>query len=587
MTLYLPFFAAFMVSLVVTPLVRSLSKRLGLVVDPRAKRWNRKIIPTSGGIAIFLGLLVALSISGVSTIKTTGLIVGAGIAFLLGLVDDLWTINPLVKLSGQLTAALVMITTGNVTAFFSSEIANILVTFFWLVAISNAVNLLDNMDGLASTTTIIGSGFLAIFFLQSGNLELFGVAIALAGSVLGFLLFNFPPASIFMGDSGSLFLGILLAGLAISREPQASNIFAILIVPALTLILPILDTSMVSITRIFRGQSPAVGGKDHLSHRLISIGYSERQVLFLFSIISIVSGLAAFSLEEISYSYSLVLIPILVVLLALFAAYLGQLEIEQSDQNYGNLISWKKFVSFSDRLRILQIALDFLLISFAYYLSFILRFGIPLSAATNRLFINSLPVILLASFVSLVLTQIYSSLWKYLSFRDIFTYMKAGVFASILSAFGIVLLFRFEDFSRQLFLTFPIFLFFLLSLSRFSFRFLDSAIGQTRKKDGVRILIYGAGDAGEFALREIARNRGLDFQVVGFVDDNNKLKGRAIHEIKVLGGIMDIETILKHSEAVGVIVSSRKIGKEKLKILSSLTSDIWIKKLRIELEDLE
>jgi UDP-GlcNAc:undecaprenyl-phosphate GlcNAc-1-phosphate transferase len=587
---YLPFIIALAISLILTPIVRNLSTRFSQVVDPRTERWHKTPTPTSGGIAIFIAFFVSSIISPIEHLATWGLLLGAGLAFVLGLIDDIWAVSPPTKLIGQLMAASIIVLSGNVTAFFSSEIVNIVITLFWLVAISNALNLLDNMDGLASGTTLVVAGFLAYFFLQSNNSELFPLAIGVGGAILGFLVFNFPPASIFMGDSGSLFLGILLAGLAIAREPQASNVFAILSVPVLILLLPILDTSMVSLTRLLRGQSPAVGGKDHMSHRLVSLGFSERQVLILLLSISIVAGIAAVLLESLSYDIRLVLIPILIIALALFTAYLGQIKFEQSTKVGKMKIDIRKLMGFASRLHFFEVLLDFFLIAFAYFLAFVYRFGYPLSNSNISLYLYSLPIVMSAAFASIMINHVYQSVWRYLSFRELVKYAQAAVLASVGAAFGIVLFFRFEDYSRQVFLFFPALLFILLTISRFSFRLLESLFGATRVSTGTPILIYGAGDAGEFAIREIIRNNSLNFKAVGFIDDKENLHGREIHGVRVLGGITSIEELIKKTGAKGMIISTRKIDPRSSKVLAlakSTISGFWVKRLRIEFDDVD
>ena len=178
-----------------------------------------------------------------------------------------------------------------------AQLPNIVLTFFWLVGITNAINLLDNMDGLAGGISLITALILSYFFWQAGNFSLFLFSMALAGALLAFLIFNYPPASIFMGDSGSLFIGFTLAALAIAQRPQASNVFAVMAVPTLLFLLPILDTSLVTITRLLRGQSPAQGGSDHTSHRLVAFGLSERQTLSVLYGVAIFSGILAAALE--------------------------------------------------------------------------------------------------------------------------------------------------------------------------------------------------------------------------------------------------------------------------------------------------
>ena len=242
-------------------------------------------------------------------LKRWSILVAVILMFSIGLYDDFKHITPPRKLVFQILAATIVIFFGNITIeFFRWPVANIMLTFFWPVGITNAINLLDNMDGLAGGVALITAGFLSIFFWSTGYPDLLVLSLALCGSIIGFLVFNFPPAKIFMGDSGSMFLGFTLAVLAIARRTQASNIIAIIGVPTLVLLLPILDTGLVAITRLLRGQSPAIGGKDHTSHRLVAFGLSERQAVLVLYGIAVISGLASIGLEALDYDLSLVLI---------------------------------------------------------------------------------------------------------------------------------------------------------------------------------------------------------------------------------------------------------------------------------------
>ena len=221
---------AFLLSVALVPLVRLISIRLGKVARPREDRWHRKPTPTLGGIGIFVAFAASLLVSaGLNDTWDTipwGMLAGSLIMFLLGLFDDLRRITPPAKLVGQILAAAVIIFQGYTTRFFTprledtllAQLPNIVLTFFWLVGITNAINLLDNMDGLAGGIALVTAGFLGYFAWTSGDQGLLMIALALAGSLLGFLVFNFPPASIFMGDSGSLFLGFTLAATAIARR---------------------------------------------------------------------------------------------------------------------------------------------------------------------------------------------------------------------------------------------------------------------------------------------------------------------------------------------------------------------------------
>jgi UDP-GlcNAc:undecaprenyl-phosphate GlcNAc-1-phosphate transferase len=320
--------------LVLLPLLQPVGRRIGLVSQPRADRWAHAPVPKIGGIGVFLVCALALLLTGAEAVAAHGgLLAGAALIFLIGLYDDLRELSPPVKLIGQIAAALIVVIPGYRTGFFESEVLNALVTVVWLVGITNAINLLDNMDGLAGGIALIAAGFLSFFFWRNGaDADLLVISTALFGGLLAFLVFNFPPARIFMGDNGSLFFGFTLAALAIARTPQASNVFAVLGVPALLFTLPILDTVFVTLTRLMRGQSPARGGRDHTSHRLVAFGLTERQTILVMYGIALASGLVGAFVESLNYTLSLALIPVFLIGFAVLAAILSRLRVVEGDR---------------------------------------------------------------------------------------------------------------------------------------------------------------------------------------------------------------------------------------------------------------
>jgi UDP-GlcNAc:undecaprenyl-phosphate GlcNAc-1-phosphate transferase len=461
------------------------------------------------------------------------------------------------------------------------------VTFIWLVGIANAINLLDNMDGLAGGISLIAAGFLSYFFWRSGNEILLTLSLAIAGSVLGFLVFNFPPAKIFMGDSGSMFLGFTLAAVAVAREPQASSVFAVLGVPLMLLLLPILDTTMVTFTRILRGQSPSRGGKDHTSHRLVALGLTERQAVLILYGVAVVSGISAIALEAFSYSLSLILIPVLVISLSLFTAYLARTKVVPVvDADSRKTVILRLLTELTYKRRLLEVLMDFFFIGLTYYLAFVARFGLPLVPYNMRLYLQSLPLIIVSAYLAFFALGIYRGVWRYIGLEDMVQYAKAVGLSAVLAAGGLVILYRFEGYSRAVFMLYPLFLFLALAVSRVSFRLLDQMAGRRRQLQ-TKVLIYGAGDAGEMALRECRQNPKLGYELVGFLDDDPLKKGRRVHGVEVLGSLEQLDEILESSNASGLIVASQDIwdsgrGDQALTICNS--KDVWVRRLKLEFE---
>ena len=591
---------SFIFSLLLIPIVRRISLKSGKVAKPREDRWHRKPTPVLGGIGIVLAFGLGLLLSLLSGINRSpvhwGLLAGSGVIFLLGLYDDLKPISPPAKLVGQILATTIVVFFGYTTDFFTpripndlvAQIPNILLTFVWVIGITNAINLLDNMDGLAGGIALITAGMLSFFFWTDGNFDLLLISLALAGSVLGFLIFNFPPASIFMGDSGSLFLGFTLAVLAIAWRPQASNVFAVMGVPTLLFLLPILDTSLVAFTRILRGQSPVQGGRDHTSHRLIAFGLNERQALLVLYGVALVSGVVAATLESIAYWFSLVLVPILVVSLALLTAYLGGLKVVAAPlpDNHGKAIT-RIMLELTFKRRLLEVILDFFLIAIAYYLAFLIRFGLAMNEVRIELFLQSFPVALAAAYLSFFFFGIYRGVWRYVGVDDLVRFIKATIGCVILATAGISIIFSQEEYPPLTFLVFGGFLFLGLAASRSSFRVLDVFAGRQARAEEDRVLILGAGDAGEMALRWILMNPQLDYRPVGFLDQDPFMDGRQIHGVEVLGGFEQLESILEGKDIDGVILTSgvRDDGKILQEVLSVCQErGCWVRSLRLEFE---
>ena len=304
-TIFLVGALALVTSLIVTPVVRGAALRWGRISVASPDRWHARPTPNLGGVAIFVGFAVAvvlemllvpadLSIRDVSARAVVplthrdGLLLAAVMIFALGLIDDLVRLRPSAKLVGQLVAASVLLMSGIGVWLTGVYIVDVMVSLFWFIGTTNALNLLDNMDGLAGGVGAIAASFMGVNFLLAGDVGLAGVAFAFAGALVGFLVHNYPPARIFMGDSGSLFTGLVLAGLALSPAPGLSrSLFAVVVVPAVVLTVPILDTTFVTLTRLLEGPPISKGGKDHTSHGLVALGIPEERVVWL------VWGLAA------------------------------------------------------------------------------------------------------------------------------------------------------------------------------------------------------------------------------------------------------------------------------------------------------
>ena len=279
-----------------TPVVRRVAWRYGFIDQPSFRKVHATPMPRLGGLAIYAGFIVALLVLGTRFRfnEAVGILIGATLVSVVGGIDDHSPIGPVPKLLAQALAAGILILSGVQVAVFDQQWLNVVVTVIWVVGITNALNFLDNMDGLSAGVAAVASAFF-LLLAALNNQYLVGVmSAALLGACIGFLWYNFNPASIFMGDSGSLFIGFVLAALGIKLRFPGNTDIVTWMAPVLVLGLPILDTTLVTVSRLRRGVNPlTTAGKDHISHRLARLTGSKREAVLMCYLIGGVFGMAA------------------------------------------------------------------------------------------------------------------------------------------------------------------------------------------------------------------------------------------------------------------------------------------------------
>jgi len=300
-----------------TPIMRSLARRYGVVDAPsESHKTHKNPVPYLGGVAIALGVVIVTYIASLTSdfsretfFLASSVLIPAIIMGTVGLIDDLRKLSPWPRFSIQslfgLAISALLVSTNTLGSPFGNNWIDIPITTLFIVGVTNSINFFDNIDGGASGALAIAAAFLFILSFQSGQFLIAALAIVLAGATLGFLLWNKPPARIYMGDAGALFLGILIASLAVRFDPNPIDRIASFSIPLLLLAIPILDTSVAVASRIKRKISPFQGGRDHLSHRLMRLGFNKRQsVLFLwagsilFASIAVAISSASHSIEQ-------------------------------------------------------------------------------------------------------------------------------------------------------------------------------------------------------------------------------------------------------------------------------------------------
>ncbi len=336
--LTLSFFACFIFSVLINFILLKFAQTLGIRnKDANQVRWNPKHKPSLGGISFYFIFLFAIIFSllkptgnlGLS-LESAGLLIACTLAFLMGLADDAFNTQPLLKFITQIVCAIVIIVSGHSISIFQNQYLNYLLTIIWIVGIMNSINMLDNMDGITTVVSIC-----VLLFGVAANISLFNtnsvsniLCICLLGALCGFLIFNFHPSKMFMGDTGSQFLGIFLGTLGINYCwnvtpccPPVYNLHNIVIV-CLVFLIPLTDTFTVIINRMRAGNSPFIGGKDHTTHHLFFKGITEKKIALLYFFIALIAIILAYQLVFNS-TLLLLIISICYVLLVFAALFIN------------------------------------------------------------------------------------------------------------------------------------------------------------------------------------------------------------------------------------------------------------------------
>jgi UDP-GlcNAc:undecaprenyl-phosphate GlcNAc-1-phosphate transferase len=482
----------------------------------------------------------------------------------VGLVDDFRPLRPPVKLVAQIALAGLLVELDFVLRVTGVPVLDVVLTVAWVVGITNAFNLLDNMDGLAAGMAVIAGVFRLALFLLVGDLAAASMTAGFVGAVMGFLVRNLPPARIFMGDAGSLFLGFFLSGLClvIDAAYYSRGITAVLAVPVLLMLIPIFDTTFVTVTRLLRGQPVSEGGRDHTSHRLVALGGSEGRALAVLFGLSIVGGGVALLTYRAGLGTAAVLLPLLLVGLALLGIHLSRVEIGRAGPARPERAAVRLVQDLPYKREVASVVLDAILIVVAYYAAYALRFE-EAFAANQPMLIRTLAPVLVCQLSGLAFSGAYRGMWRYTGLPDLLRLVRGITLGTVASVLYLLATTRFIGLSRAAFVLDWLLLAVLVSASRLSFRLLGETLRAPRA--GARpVLVYGAGDGGELVLRELRNNAGLAREVVGFIDDDRAKAGTRIHGVPVLGPLDELEALLRAHPVEEVVVASRKIPPDRL-----------------------
>jgi len=320
------FLGALLFSILINSIMLRFVKTLGIRNQKETMiRWTDQVKPALGGLTFYIIFLLSIilhsfifSYTGSNIdFKFTGIVGATSLGFLMGLSDDAYNTRPVLKFLTQLLCGIILIYSGTFINIFESDILNYSLTLLWVVGLMNSINMLDNMDGITTIVSIVIS--FTILFLMLLNNETGSVGttilIGLLASLLGFLYFNWNPSKMYMGDTGSQYLGVLLAALSINHlwNPITTEELSIsrqMLIPLLVFIIPIIDTTTVTIKRLRKGTSPFVGGKDHTTHHLSYLGLTEKQVAAIIALVSIISSVLVvnliYNIKEWSHIYTVI-----------------------------------------------------------------------------------------------------------------------------------------------------------------------------------------------------------------------------------------------------------------------------------------
>lgn len=579
-------------SIGLTPMVRALARRTGAVAWPKKDRWHTKSTALLGGLPIAVSVLVVVLTMVPYTPQLLVVLATSAFLFVVGLIDDFWHLKPYQKLIGQVMGAAVVVYFGLTLPWTASVPLNAAITIFWLVGITNAVNLLDNMDGLAAGVASIASFFLAWNAFDAGQATNALVLASFGAALVGFLVYNSNPASIFMGDCGSMFIGFFLASAALltSTTGRSRSFLPVLAVPVLTLFIPIFDTLLVMILRTLAGRSASVGGRDHTSHRLVALGMSERRAVWMLYCFAAVSGLLSFLVRNLTLDVSLAAIFVFTIALTMLGVHLAGVKVY--DESEIRAARVKPLVSFlidlSYKRRIFEVLLDLVLIVLSYYVANVLYYGPIALTDQQAMFLKAIPLLVIVKMATFLFTGVYRGLWRYLSVDSLLIFGRAVLLGSVASVMALVIAFRFQGFSRVIFVVDGLILVVLLSGSRMAFRLLHRTLPARASTSDRRVLIYGAGDAGDLLLRELHNNRSLNYIPVGFADDDPLKKGKTIHGLSVLGGHESLGSICEQRSVDEVLISTTRISEHRLAQIRGACADasVTVRRLRIEIEAL-
>ena len=567
--LVLPFLMGAALVLFLVPPVRTVLMKLGLVDQPSARRINKKPVPRGGGVALCAGTVCTDLLWRMATRSYAPwtspeqyrmfLLASALIVF-VGFIDDAFDLKPLLKLIGQIAVALLLyasgISLGEAVWFDVPPLIDCAITLGWYVIIINAFNLIDGMDGLASGLALIGSIGLAVCLIGRGKINDALPLVILAGGCLGFLRYNFNPASIFLGDCGSMYLGLVLATVPLLTGGK-SAFLASLGVPLLIMGVPLFDTVLAIWRRSMRAMIPNAEGRhefarimkpdmEHLHHRFLSSGLTQRRAAWALYVMSLVMVLVAVGASFFSNrSTGIILIGTLVII-AIMVRHLSRVELWDTGRAFLTMSKTSRFAKFLTPFYVLADIAVFIL-------SWIGSFHIAFPFVRNLHLVSVFPLFVSATMFAMLMTGVYRRVWNRADARDFAVIVASVVGGWIVGVSAAIILdIRYDGFNRQttVFLLLALLPVLLIRIGRLlvaNIMVSSETLRLIWDKKSRRCVAYGAGE--RYNMLDLSLRGSLlgsrNTVIVALIDDDPVLRGRIVHGQKVLGGIREIDEIIR------------------------------------------
>jgi UDP-GlcNAc:undecaprenyl-phosphate/decaprenyl-phosphate GlcNAc-1-phosphate transferase len=574
--------SAFLLSCALMPLAMRAAWQLRWVARPANDRWHETPVALLGGVVVITVFALVGWICGAPSWLLLGALGLAGV----GLLDDVTILRPGTKLLLQIPFAVTATTLVDLPQFFPRSI-QIPAVAVWILTLINSFNLVDGLDGLAAGLGIITTGAVTLIAVLHHDQLLSVTALSICGAFGGFLIYNFNPASIYLGDAGSLPAGFVLAvlSLSVARYAAVSNL-AIIATPALLMVVPVIDTLVVVVTRVATGHRISHRGLDHCHHRLRKLGLSQARVAFTLWSIGAAGALWALFITLAPGPTIVALLPICALMFGTTALFLANLSFVRETPGllYGLMPRLGRLVlNVAYRWRIVEFAVDFVVISSAYFGAVLIHEGFHPSALIVARVWTDLPVICVGVYATFILARIYRQMWCYASIQTALRFQFAAGLASLAATVLMTLIGA--PVSPPVMVLFAILLFNLLVGTRMSFKILRAIIdrlGSPMRK----VLVIGAGPIAESAVQEILRDGGLQSNLIGFVDDDTFKHRMFVGGFPVLGPICDIDRLYRQTGFNEILIAQSDTADEDLAAIQSFAGshDVTLRRYQIRID---